>query len=252
MRALRWLGASLLATACLDLEEVQPTDAPAGGASGTGTGGKAGWPGSGGASGAGASIGDAAIEADATGDASACGAVKLLDDFNRPDGVLGANWTGQTDQFSVVGSQLKHSIGKNGAVVGVYWASPLCAAQRAYVTLSHIDSATEYTSLALKVQNDSTCDRLTVSYRPQGKLVQIWTCASGKWWLHKEWARQLADGDHLEAEADETGKVTVYVNGTLLGTQSVSGWAFATAGGRIGVTAWQGSGAALFDDFGGG
>lgn len=255
MRHLAWLGALVLATACLDVAAVRSDDGT-GGAVGVGGGGASAGTGSGGA-GAGGGAQDAGpADADAGEDVvdattSPCGTPKLLDDFNRPDGPPGQQWVGQTDVFAVAGNQLTNSVGSSG-VVGLFFVTALCEVQHAFVTLSHIDTATQYTSLVLKAQDTGTCNRLTVAYSPANKAVQIWTCAGGNWKLHKEWPRQLMDGDTIAADADENGLVTVRVSGTLLGSQSVSGWPFASAGGRIGLTVWKSTGSSRFDDFGGG
>lgn len=255
MRHLAWLGALLLATACLDVAAVKPDDGTGGtawlggGGAGAGTGGGAAGAGGGGQDAGPPDADSGADVIDAT--SSPCGTPKLLDDFNRPDGPPGNLWTGQTNLFAVAGNQLTNSVGSSG-VVGLFFVTALCETQHAFVKLSHVDTATQFTSLVLKAQDTGTCNRLTITYFPTNKAVQLWTCAGGNWKLHKEWPRQLVDGDTIAADADENALVTVRVNGTLLGSQSVSGWPFASAGGRIGLTVWKSTGTARFDDFGGG
>ena len=58
-------------------------------------------------------------------------------------------------------------------------------------------------------------------------------------------------GDRFGARALANGMVTVYRNGSEIGSRSVAGWPYATGGGFIGL--WMsGASGAVLDDFGGG
>src|SRR5207249_9713372 len=58
-------------------------------------------------------------------------------------------------------------------------------------------------------------------------------------------------GDQFGARAFPDGRVRVFRNGSCIGGASVAGWAFAGAGGRVGLLL-AGAGASRFAAFGGG
>ena len=58
-------------------------------------------------------------------------------------------------------------------------------------------------------------------------------------------------GDQLGARPYASGTVQIYKSGGIVGTASVTGWAFYALGGRIGVTL-AGAFSSRLDDFGGG
>jgi hypothetical protein len=177
-----------------------------------------------------------------------------LDNFNRANGSIGSNWSGNPDEYSISSNQL--SVDGNGAATDIYWGNEMFGAdQEAYVTFTHIDPNADEQDLLLKSQSNSTWGEgvLEVLYDPAGQRVQVWTY---DW--PAEWVQQgadipvtFADGDTLGARALVEGTVEVYKNGTLLGTRDITSWSYYADGGYIGLW-FMGAQEAVLDDFGGG
>ena len=175
----------------------------------------------------------------------------LVDNFNRANGPLGSNWSGNTGNFAVANDQL--DVNGNGTVL---W-NPVAFGvdQEVFVTLATIDPGGNSISLLLKSQSSTSATNgaARVLYSPGGQVVQVWTYAAGQGWVQRgaNIPSPLTDGDVLGARADPAGSIEVYRNGALLGSRDVSGWTHASAGGYIGL--WlAGASNAVLDDFGGG
>jgi hypothetical protein len=94
---------------------------------------------------------------------------------------------------------------------------------------------------------------IEVWYDPVNHRVQVWTFVTAQGWVQRgaDIPVTLANGDRFGARATAAGIVTVYRNGTLLGSRDVSGWTLNASGGYVGL--WlAGASNALLDDFGGG
>ncbi len=173
----------------------------------------------------------------------------ILDNFNRANGGIGANWGGATGSYAISSNQLK--VVKSGAI---FWKTQYGASQQVFVTLNSIVSGSEI-DLVLKSQSNQYNNRgmLEVTYDPSNKLVKVQAYTPGSGWTQygANIALSLANGDQFGATAGPDGSVKVYKNGTLIATRSVAGWTYAASGGYIGL--WMVSvNNSLLDNFGGG
>ena len=107
----------------------------------------------------------------------------ILDDFNRADGSIGSNWSGETSEFSIASNALNSNsdismIGWNGESFG--------ADQEAFVTLTNVDTGegNEH-GLILKSQSaGATHDgAIEVAYDGANEGVLIWTYTPGQGWI---------------------------------------------------------------------
>ncbi len=173
----------------------------------------------------------------------------VLDDFNRADGALGAPWLGTTGLF----------VSQNQLTQTCCYATPVWNGgtfgpdQEAYVTLSTITAGAPEHDLMLKVQGTAyTSAHIEVRYDDSFPHVSIATFDPAFGWVDRGLISvQYQAGDQLGARALSDGTVDVFRNGVKAGTASVTGWAYAAAGGRIGLTL-DGAFQSHLDDFGGG
>jgi hypothetical protein len=180
----------------------------------------------------------------------------VLDDFNRPDGGLGANWSGSTStsSYKIVGNRVDVRTGGD-----IYWkGASYGATQEAFVTLTKIDW-NGYQKLLLKVQGTSSSTssgaiRIMHEASTHHVIVQTYTPTKG-WKTLATFTVMFADGDQFGARALADGTIQVYKNcepiGPVVDTKPTNGNFFVNKGGRIGL--WFHTGPyAEFDDFGGG
>ncbi len=176
----------------------------------------------------------------------------VLDNFNRADGVIGANWGDQTSQFVVSGNALAPAGGSPNAI---QWsAATFGPNQEAFVTLSAISASAPEHNLMLKTQGSTHLSgHIEVSYNVAGAQVIVYTFTPPGTWntVATLSGVSFAVGDRFGARAFGDGTVQVFRNGALLGAVSVTSWPYATLGGRIGVS-HSGAASARFDNFGGG
>lgn len=175
----------------------------------------------------------------------------ILDDFNRADGPIGANWSGDTAGYAIAANQLDV-----GASEDIYWnVSPFGADQEVFVTLATIDPNADEIGLILKAQDTTgnNTPMISVIYNPAGSYVQVWTYTNVQGWQQRgsNLSAAFSDGDQFGALAQVNGDVTVYKNGVAIGIRSASPWPFHNEPGYIGLFNINASNAVL-DDFGGG
>jgi hypothetical protein len=174
----------------------------------------------------------------------------ILDNFNRVNGSIGANWAGNTSNYAVSSNQLDV-----GSSEDIYWQSTYYGVdQEAFVTLSTIDSNATEIGLILKAQANNGWGQgmLDVVYNPAGHYVQVWTYYLGNWTQHgTNLPVTFVNSDQFGVRANSNGNVEVYRNGILLGTRNVNSWPFYAISGYIGLFNINAS-AAILDDFGGG
>lgn len=175
----------------------------------------------------------------------------VLDNFNRANGVLGSNWNGTTNGYAIASNRLDVGSGSD-----VYWSvAAFGAEQEVFVTLNNIDTSATEIDLLLKGQSATNWGNgiLEVWYDAANHRAQVWTYAPSQGWSQRgaDIAITLVNGDQFGAKATAAGQVSVYKNGTLMGTRDVSAWPFATGGGYIGLWFVDASNS-LLDDFGGG
>lgn len=177
----------------------------------------------------------------------------ILDDFNRADGLLGANWLANKFRYRILNNQL--IVRYSGTVTDMYWKTPFGADQEAYVTFAKINENADEQNLLLKAQSSRTWGDgvLEVLYNPQHKIVQVWTWEWPKGWVQHgdDILITFVDGDTFGARARPDGIVEIYRNGELIGTRDVTSWRFYDKGGYIGLW-FLGAKGAILDDFGGG
>ena len=179
----------------------------------------------------------------------------VLDNFNRANGAIGSNWSGNKSGYSISSNQLL--VGTSGSNSDIYWnASSFDADQEAYITFTQLNTNAVEQDLLLKSQSNSTWGDgvLEVLYDANNDIVQVWTY---KW--PQGWVQHGADispvsfavGDRFGARAFADGTVEVYKNEDLLGTRDITSWIHYDDGGYIGLW-FIGAQNARFDDFGGG
>ena len=175
----------------------------------------------------------------------------VLDNFNRADGAVGANWGGTTSGYGIASNRL--DVGSGGAIM--WQGAPFGADQEVYVTLTSIDPSGSEQDLLLKSQSSSTWTSgvLEVLYDSVGNRVQVWTYSGAQGWVQRgaDLPVTFANGDQFGARAKANGVVEVYRNGVLIGSRDASGWTYAASGGYIGLW-FINAGDAIMDDFGGG
>lgn len=176
----------------------------------------------------------------------------VLDNFNRANGAIGANWAGATSGYSIASNQLDAS----SSADDIYWqGGSFGADQEAYITLTNVDPNGGEQDLLLKSQNPSgwTNGVLEVLYDATNDVVQVWTYSASQNWVQhgSDIPVTFNNGDQFGARAKANGDVEVYKNGTLLGTRNVSSWQYYASGGYIGLWFIDAADAVL-DDFGGG
>ncbi|HUM68409.1 MAG TPA: hypothetical protein PLK31_06140 [Chloroflexota bacterium] len=177
----------------------------------------------------------------------------ILDDFNRPNGPLGSNWSGATANYAITSTRLLVSPGNDE---DIYWnASPFGVGQVVSVTLSTIDAAAEEIGLILKAQNitDAPPALIDVFYNPAGGYVQVWTYSETQSWNQRgtNIPVSYSNGDVFGAHARANGQVEVYKNGQLIDSRDVTDWPFYAYDGYIGLFNIN-AGTTILDDFGGG
>jgi RHS repeat-associated protein len=186
---------------------------------------------------------------------SAFPTTSVLDTFTRPNGGLGANWSGDTGSYVIRGNQL--DVFSHGAI---FWNhSAFSPDQEAYFTFVNVDPNGEEQDLLLKSQSPNTWTDgvIEVWYRAPLGVVQVWTYTKNTAW-NQHWVKHGADipatfvnGDQFGARARADGTVDVYRNGALLATRDVRAWPHYASGGYIGmwfIRAFD----AVVDNFGGG
>ncbi len=178
----------------------------------------------------------------------------ILDDFNRANGGIGSNWSGNTSKYSISSNQLL--VTSNNSNSDIYFSGQAFGAdQEVYVTFANVHATATEQDLILKSQSNTTWGggMIEVWYDAPGHRVQVWT-----WEWPQGWVQHGADipvtfvnGDTFGARALANGNVEVYKNGELLGTRDVTSWSYYAQGGYIGLW-FVGANGARLDDFGGG
>ena len=178
----------------------------------------------------------------------------VLDNFNRADGALDANWAGNTAAYEVTGDKLAVEGGED-----VYWRSTSFGVdQEVYVTLSNIEGTSAEIGLILKSQSDTgySPGLIDVLYDPVRQQVQVWTYSVSN---SRGWSRSgtnlpatFVNGDQFGARVKaDAATVEIYRNGQLIGSRPVAGWPYLANSGYIGLFNVDAAGTVL-DNFGGG
>jgi PKD repeat protein len=178
----------------------------------------------------------------------------VLDNFDRANGAPGANWAdpvyGLTG-VSILNNQLAHTSGYKAP----YWNTTTFGPdQEAYVTIATLATGDPGHDLMLKVQGTGwSSAHVEVRYDDEYHRVGVHTYTPGSGWVTRGAFIPVTyvSGDQLGARAYANGTVEVYKSGVKIGQVSLGNWAFAAAGGKVGLTL-DGTIGARFDNFGGG
>ena len=175
----------------------------------------------------------------------------ILDNFNRSNGGVGANWIGSTSTASYRIRDNQVDVEAGGPL---YWRNPAFGpSQEASVRLTTIDPKGKHHTIILKAQNrDWGKGAILVSYNAVTKKITVESrgANANKWTLHTSLPITLKAGDVLGARALANGSVVILVNGTIVGTTNAVPF-FVNRGGYIGVW-FMDTPKAFFDDFTGG
>lgn len=193
-------------------------------------------------------------DSDHNGVGDACD-FSLLDDFNRPNGGLGANWGGSRGGYYIDAQYVHISTGGP-----LYWKPQVFGLdQEASVVMTEIDRAGIEHDLLLKVQGGAKPDyrkgEIEVLYDAPNSRVRVETLLPGQsaWTKYPNTPLTLQNGDRLSARALSNGQVRIYRNGALVATVTLNASDqafFNSRGGSIGLW-FDNAGSAHFDDFGG-
>ncbi|MCB8944950.1 MAG: hypothetical protein H6658_14465 [Ardenticatenaceae bacterium] len=177
----------------------------------------------------------------------------LLDDFNRANGGIGSDWSGDTANYAIAANQL--DVGNSTTSQGIYWNDPsFSAEQEVYVTLSTMDTNADEIGLILKAQSNTNWGTglLNVVYFPGSNVVQVWTYNGSAWTQRgSNIAVTFTDGDQFGAQATAAGEVGIFKNGSIIGIVDITAWPLFASTGYIGLL-HVGAGGLILDDFGGG
>ena len=173
----------------------------------------------------------------------------VIDGFDRPNGALNPQWTGDTSNFAIINGVV--SIANGGRMIWDGQAT-FGADQTACMTVLTVRPYAVRQSLVLKAQTvwEENKGLILVNYATDGR-ISVLTRQPGQPELvvRAEFAIALSRGDQLGARALRDGSVRVYKNGALIG-MARAGAFFARRGGRIGVW-YEHDDGAEFDNFGG-
>jgi hypothetical protein len=186
----------------------------------------------------------------------------VLDGFDRRDGKLGKDWSGDKDQGSYRIRDDKVDVRNGGAI---FWQSEeFDVDQEAFVTLTNVDRNGRRQGLLLKAQSpghkaepDYTNGALQVLYDAKKGAVNVRTFVprSRDWTSYPPVAVTFEDGDQFGARVYASGQVRIYKNYLPVETitlNAVDQSFFNHRGGRIGLKFDESADRAAFDNFGGG
>ncbi|MGB0128547.1 MAG: hypothetical protein WBP72_12980 [Rhodocyclaceae bacterium] len=183
-----------------------------------------------------------------------------LDSFDRSEGELGANWSGDTDSsaFLVEKGQLRV---RNGGTI--YWKyGRFGEDQDAFVTFERVGPRSTQ-GIALKVQTfgnaapDARNGAIVLVYDAERQSIRLGTLLPrGRGWtVYPPVTAKFQDGDQFGARAYSTGEVRVYRNHLPIHTIKLNPSDtefFGSRGGTVGVVSLPAAGQAALSQFGGG
>lgn len=160
----------------------------------------------------------------------------VLDDFERPDGLVGGAWVGDVAGLRITGGRLQQVSATSSAVL----SSPVLGSdQEAWIQFVQVSTTSQEQNLMLKVQG-ATWDtgNIEVRYDALAGNVVVSTYSPTQGWVQRggPFPTTFQNGDTFGARALANGLVSVFRNGVALGSCSVNGWPSAALGGRVGLT----------------
>lgn len=175
----------------------------------------------------------------------------LLDRFDRPDGLLGPLWLGDTAGIGIesqaavpagLASWALYGLTSFGPLQEAYWRVDLVTPLAQSHALLLKAQAASPESAHIEVRHDGFGNRVLVSTKTPGQPLAVQGAPI---------PLVLQDGDQLGARVYPNGIVEVFLNQALVGSRSVAGWPWVAAGGRAGM-AFRGAYVSRIEDFGGG
>lgn len=196
-------------------------------------------------------------DARAAGDRSlALLSTPVLDDFNRADGLLGANWNSGA-ATNITSNQVLLDDTYNQSVNSIWNLQSFGVDQEAFLTIQGLNVADAGTSVSLilkKQQADvSNGDMILVVYRHAQSHIQVYVVEGGSFGDAKTpQSVSFANGDQFGAEVAGS-TLRIYKNGTQILTQDVSSYDYINSSGYMGFRYnLGGTDTEVIDDFGGG
>ncbi len=190
----------------------------------------------------------------------------VLDDFNRsPSSNLGPNWGTPSNGYRIFGNTLeaRTNAGNNPPTGMLAWAaSTFGANQEAYFTFTAISTAASASEQGLALKLSSSNQYIRVVYNRNASQVRIVTSDPTNGLVTQATFNGISfnPGDQFGARALQDGTVSVYQNGSPIGSANVTSgptpWpaALAQGGGQIGVrfNGTTNANSSRVDNFGGG
>lgn len=177
----------------------------------------------------------------------------IQDLFNRSDGPIGSDWSGNTTSYSISSNQLSTSV--NGYII---WNKAVFGAnQEVYIDVVTLP-ATSWSEIDVLLKlptTTSTSYCIEVMFTDAG-TAEVWYNNNGTWsqaGTAITLSASLQNGDQIGARALDDGTVEVYLNGTLEGSRDASSYTYYDQTGYTGI--WfvsDGGGYPTWDDFGSG
>jgi beta-glucosidase len=173
---------------------------------------------------------------------------KVLDQFERDDGAVGANWVGTVDEYEIKDKALHHL---TSAAPTLLWSTKFATQQEAFAKIVDFGDMAKEINLVLLAQDpESGCDYIELIYKPVIQELAVDYCFSGEWRNAGTFAMTLEKGDELGARIAADRRLLAYVNRKLATTFDISAYPMVD-GGYIGVNSYENE-SATWDDFGGG
>jgi len=181
--------------------------------------------------------------------------IPVLDNFDRLDGSLGADWLGYKNAYRILNNQV--DVRRDGTI---YWEDAFGVNQQAAITLATVDTEGFEQDLLLKVQGEYGPNWgegvIEVLYSAQEGTATVCTFRPDTldWFGYPSIPVVFADGDQFGAQALVSGDVVILQNGIEIGrvTLNAADQAFFNPkGGHIGLWFINAKNAFL-DDFSGG
>ncbi|HET9326805.1 MAG TPA: PQQ-dependent sugar dehydrogenase [Candidatus Eisenbacteria bacterium] len=180
------------------------------------------------------------------GDQGGFPSTPVIDNFNRPNGLLAAPW-GNTSGAAIASNQLRATTSSSSPI---WTGTQFAPDQEAYYTFASAPQGEFHIHLKLQYVGGSA-SHIEVKYAGN---VQITTFDdTGVGWVMRgpPMAVTFNSGDTFGARAYGS-TVNVYKNGTLVGTRSIAGWQFVGSPGYVGLAMINNGSGSRLDNFGGG
>lgn len=181
----------------------------------------------------------------------------VLDNFNRANGSLGGGWGGDTAYYSIASNQC--NVDYAGWHPIAYATTEYGTDQEVYVTVATRAGTESAYEIFVKMQTsaptgDGDFEAIYIYWAPGASgtfAVESYDTTNG-YQTRGSWTGQsLSNGDVIGARCEPDGTLTVYKNGTEVGSCDCSGWPYYDQTGYIGLAPYVVQNARL-DDFGGG